>query len=681
MEPVRGRAAHGRRSGPMVRTMRAMALAMVTVLALAGTGLGVNGGITNAGFEDGLTGWESLVMRGTDDPTTSDCSTPLAAQDGVCIVEGSDTFTVEELGETRQVTVTPNSGTRMARLGGPFLNSDQSQSQNRYILRRTFAVPAGDPIVALSYNVFTFDYTGFDELNIRVRVLDETGEVVAQRQEGSFGTSGNTSLKTTGWRGFVADLTGFEGQQMRLVIDSGGTNDTLFGFWAYIDDGEAPVPPPAPLVVAPELPGGGQVGIQSFTGDGGTEFVIPVGQVGLFPGGCMPLTMTFPVPAAEGAVVGNVSLILAPADGSATLTFPATGLGGNSFTATIDCVQSGDLLLEYTITEGPDSQTFVIPFGGLVLIDPQGVIHDAAQFAAFVAAGDSPEVARSKAAIAGATVRLQRQGGDGVFRNVLASDPGIAPNVNPQITGSNGLFQWDVSAGVYRVLVSAPGYVSVTSEGYDIPPPKLDAHIALTRVDAGPPPPPPPVDPGPGPTPAPVDPGPAPDTQAPVISALKVLPKAFRPAGTTKATRAKDGGRLTWTLSEAGATTITVERLLPGRRKGGACVAPPKSGRATGAKCTRALAHATLRIAGAAGPNTLRLTGRKGAKAYPVGKYRARMVTRDAAGNASAPAMVAFSVLAPQKPAAKPKPKPKPKPRVGPTNPGVPAIGIGSELR
>ena len=99
---------------------------------------------------------------------------------------------------------------------------------------------------------------------------------------------------------------------------------------------------------------------------------------------------------------------------------------------------------------------FVVPIGGIVLIDPQGVVYDRISYDAAIAGGQTAEQARATAAISGATVRLQREQG-GSFVNLLAADPGIAPNVNPQITGGDGRYQWDVAAGTYRVTVSAPG--------------------------------------------------------------------------------------------------------------------------------------------------------------------------------------------------------------------------------
>ncbi len=153
---------------------------------------------------------------------------------------------------------------------------------------------------------------------------------------------------------------------------------------------------------------------------------------------------------------------------------------GNSYSFEVPCVVNGQMWVEFTLTEGV-SQVFRIPIGGLALIDPQGVVYDGARFDQAIAAGQSAEQARATAAISGATVRLQRLVA-GNFVNVLSGDPGITPNVNPQTTGANGVYQWDVQAGTYRVAVTASGCQDAVSQSVDIPPPALDLHV---RMDCG----------------------------------------------------------------------------------------------------------------------------------------------------------------------------------------------------
>lgn len=200
-----------------------------------------------------------------------------------------------------------------------------------------------------------------------------------------------------------------------------------------------------------------------------------------------------------GGTIGSAELLIVdpgahdPNDESgpsAPPAIPATTSNGNVRGFVVECVTNADLWVRFTITEGADTQTFVIPIGGLLLIDPQGIVHDRIVYDQQIAAGASPEQARAAAAISGATVRLQRRNSAGAFVNVLSGDPGIRPNVNPQTTAANGLYQWDVAEGTYRVVVTASGYHTHESRVVEIPPPVLDLHIPLERVAGAVTPPP-----------------------------------------------------------------------------------------------------------------------------------------------------------------------------------------------
>lgn len=190
--------------------------------------------------------------------------------------------------------------------------------------------------------------------------------------------------------------------------------------------------------------------------------------------------------------ITNVQLLQADREDDVATATPISpsAQNGNTYDFVIPCVRTSQLFLRYTLTENGQTIVLVIPVGGLVLIDPQGVVYDRERYdQALAAAGvtdatatDAQKTAaRATAALAGATARLQRRTGD-TFANVLSGDPGISPNVNPQTTGANGLYQWDVSAGDYRVVVTRPGYVGVTSRAVTVPPPVLDLHIPLERV-------------------------------------------------------------------------------------------------------------------------------------------------------------------------------------------------------
>ncbi len=172
-----------------------------------------------------------------------------------------------------------------------------------------------------------------------------------------------------------------------------------------------------------------------------------------------------------------------PTDTGSSLPSPAyadtaPSSSGNSFSFVVNCVVNGEMWVEFSLTEGAVTQTFRIPVGGLALIDPQGVVYDGARYDQAIAGGQSPEQARASAAIKGATVTLQRLV-NGSFLNVLSGDPGIIPHVNPQTTAANGIYQWDVQTGTYRVAVTAPGCLDTVSSQVDIPPPVLDLHVRM----------------------------------------------------------------------------------------------------------------------------------------------------------------------------------------------------------
>jgi uncharacterized repeat protein (TIGR01451 family) len=107
-----------------------------------------------------------------------------------------------------------------------------------------------------------------------------------------------------------------------------------------------------------------------------------------------------------------------------------------------------------------------------VYIDPAGYIYDV----------------ETRERIAGASVWLQRPDGTGGWENVPTdeSTPVAQPDVNPQITDQNGMYQWDVLEGSYRVHVEAPGYEPANSIVVSIPPPVFDLHVGLVHINVAP---------------------------------------------------------------------------------------------------------------------------------------------------------------------------------------------------
>lgn len=227
---------------------------------------------------------------------------------------------------------------------------------------------------------------------------------------------------------------------------------------------------------APPLPNGQQPQMTTVTDSQGRQFfTVGNSTVGQYPGSCMPLTITVPINPGAGTL-SNVELVLNDS------RIPMQNVGGNNWRATIDCIEEGQLNVEFDLTEGSVTQHFSTPVGGITLTDPAGVIYDQERYNQQRAKGASPEVARTRSAIAGATVSLQRQV-DGSFQTVLSGDPGISPNVNPQITRASGRYAWDVSDGFYRVQVAKSGYVGKISRVVEIPPIVLDLHVGMVKTN------------------------------------------------------------------------------------------------------------------------------------------------------------------------------------------------------
>ena len=67
----------------------------------------------------------------------------------------------------------------------------------------------------------------------------------------------------------------------------------------------------------------------------------------------------------------------------------------------------------------------------------------------------------------------------GLFEQPGFTPAQISPNVNPQITGADGRYGWNVVTGCWYVTVSAPGYIPKTSALVGVPPEVTDLDIDL----------------------------------------------------------------------------------------------------------------------------------------------------------------------------------------------------------
>jgi chitodextrinase len=420
-------------------------------------------GLTNVGFEDGLAGW----TLGT-------------VSDGVTVV-GTDSFG----GGDATTTVAPFEGGSMVRLGRAYDDAVGRQPRGPNELCQDFTVTSSRE--RFVFNVFTYDYTGFDEFRYDVTLQDESGQVIARYEQGAFGEG--TELKTTGWRGVELDLTGRVGETVRLTISGGGTSDDLYGFWAYVDSA-VNVEFPDPVPVTPIVGGNGSAMFDPTSGQ--TTIAFPVGTTDFG-----DLSLTYPVGCSGDDAVDAVTVLLDDtpfpatlnAEGtSAAVVIPAAAVGaaaanGATITVQIDC---------------PEGRQ-IITIGRIVLYDPSGILTDAETGEFVVGAevrlwrvpgwsprtgpeDDRPDTCESNLSKAPEDPWSQPAP---TFLGVPepAASASISPNVNPFISNSVGYYGWDVAEGCWYVTVTADGYAPLTSPVVGVPPEVVDLDLELTPVE------------------------------------------------------------------------------------------------------------------------------------------------------------------------------------------------------
>jgi glucose/arabinose dehydrogenase len=164
--------------------------------------------------------------------------------------------------------------------------------------------------------------------------------------------------------------------------------------------------------------------------------------------------------------------------------------------------------------------------------------------------------------------------------------------------------------------------------------------------------PPPPTPPGSGAiSQAPPGPGGAADRSSvdrtpPVVTLVSMARRRFAVGkGPTAIKAVARGTAFRFTLSEAGAVTIRLDRARLGRRVGRRCLAATRArGRRPG--CTRLIAAGSLSRDLAAGRRSVPFSGRIGRRALAPGFYRATITDRDGAGNASRQHVLPFTIVA-----------------------------------
>ncbi|WP_292604442.1 carboxypeptidase regulatory-like domain-containing protein [Nocardioides sp. REDSEA-S30_B4] len=414
----------------------------------------VNPSLTNMGFEQELDGWT------------------MGHQTEGIVVSGTDEFT------------SPWEGQKMARIGSSQPSSSQNQPPGTNILCQDFT--ATKDVESFAFNIFTYDYTGFDEFFFDVTVLGEGGEILASYQQGAWGQG--TALKTSGWRGASIDTSQHIGEDLRLVLRAGGTSDSLYAFWAYVDSAQT-APTPVNLDT-------------TATSTSGSVTTDPVtGQVLVSMPFSQPSDLTLSVKAScpepdEGAAPTPTVTILY--DGTSYPT-TETSAGSGTFTATIpaDSIGSGGVLSSEVSC--PGATTLVTTLGTITLYDPSGIVSDAVTGQPIVGAEVSLYKVQGWTPWSDPTIQQpadtcvtnetkapgapwSQQAPTQLGQLVNAASPEISPHVNPFVTNNVGYYGWDVAEGCWYVVVEAQGYTTLTSPVVGVPSEVTDLDLALTPV-------------------------------------------------------------------------------------------------------------------------------------------------------------------------------------------------------
>jgi hypothetical protein len=143
---------------------------------------------------------------------------------------------VDYVGVTAADTyATPYWGSFMAVLGHPGGEGGQPPGQNA--IRREFTANVRHLVFA--YNIFTYDYLGYDSFTYRISLL-ENSTVVASWSTTAWGVG--TDMKSTGWQLVDIDLSSYLYRDLTIEVSAGGTRDAILPTWAYVDvNDEMPV--------------------------------------------------------------------------------------------------------------------------------------------------------------------------------------------------------------------------------------------------------------------------------------------------------------------------------------------------------------------------------------------------------------------------------------------------------
>lgn len=107
---------------------------------------------------------------------------------------------------------------------------------------------------------------------------------------------------------------------------------------------------------------------------------------------------------------------------------------------------------------------------------------------------------------------------------------------------------------------------------------------------------------------------------------------------------AKKGTTFVYSVTEPARVVFTIQQKAKGRRVRGKCRKPTRRNRSA-KRCTRFVKRGAFAQNGKLGQNRKKFSGKIGRKRLRPGRYRATLVARDAAGNASKPKRLNFRVV------------------------------------
>lgn len=231
--------------------------------------------------------------------------------------------------------------------------------------------------------------------------------------------------------------------------------------------------------------------------DGGQTIVDPVSgevTVRVPRGGSQEVTIVREATCEVGAPL-SVYLIV----GTARFEMSAIGDDQYRVTLTTDDLPAGsshNMQVEVTC-----DVVVIIDVGSIQLYDPSGYITDANTGAAIEGAtvmlyrvdGATPDTSSTTGDCRTVDTRPADSSGQfGAWSGVpsasigdgypVSSDlfsGGFSPEINPQVTGSDGYYGWDVALGCWYVVVEAEGYLTAISPMVGVPPEVTDLDIAL----------------------------------------------------------------------------------------------------------------------------------------------------------------------------------------------------------